>query len=351
MKLPDGRDFIAIGENVHTTRALRRKGSRIVTDNGTDAVRFNDPDGEPALLPISEAAKATQDFRQGRVKHVKIALDLAMSADSTDSADSAYAAIGMTYLRALVRSQEEAGADFLDLNVDEISLKREQQRAAMGWLVRTVQSMSDTPVSIDSSSVEVIEAGLDACDAQAARPLLNSASLERPEVLDRVLAHGARVVVTAAGEKGMPDGLASRVENASRMVDAALSRGIALADIYVDPLIFPIAVDGAYGMHSLDAIRELRARYDPEIHITGGFSNVSFGIPNRKLVNDVFLLLALEAGADSGIIDPVASHPASVLALDRASETYRLAEDVLMGRDEHCQNYISAWRKGAFATS
>ena len=78
------------------------------------------------------------------------------------------------------------------------------------------------------------------------------------------------------------------------------------ATCYVDPLVFPVSVDGAFGRHCLDAIRELRARFGPDIHITGGMSNVSFGIPGRRLINDVFLRLAVEAGADSGIIDPIA---------------------------------------------
>ena len=76
----------------------------------------------------------------------------------------------------------------------------------------------------------------------------------------------------------------------------------------MDPLVFPISVDGQFGEHCLDAIRELRARYGAEIHMTGGMSNVSFGIPGRRLINDVFLVLAIEAGADSGIIDPVANN-------------------------------------------
>lgn len=328
--------FLAIGENIHTTRVVLRKGRRVAEADGVEVVLYASPEGERLGLPIPEAAKATQDYAEGRVKHVKIAVEAAMSDD----------AVGMDYLRQLVRQQEQAGAAFLDLNVDEISVKLPEQKAAMAWLVEAVQAMTDLPVAVDSSNLEVIETGLEACDKGRARPLLNSASLERLEALDLALAHGAAVVVTAAGEKGMPEGTEARLANASRMVDAALAKGLALAHIYVDPLIFPISVDQAYGNHSLDAIRRIRAAYGPEIHITGGMSNVSFGIPGRKVINDVFLLLAIEAGADSGIIDPVMTPPAAVLAMDRTTETYRLAEDVLLGRDEFCANYIAAWRKG-----
>ena len=94
--------------------------------------------------------------------------------------------------------------------------------------------------------------------------------------------------------------------------------------------------------HSTEA---LRARFGDEIHITGGMSNVSFGLPARKLLNEMFVLLAVEAGADGGIMDPVASPPEAILAIDRTDPNYKLAEDVLMGRDEHCMAYIRAWRK------
>ena len=80
----------------------------------------------------------------------------------------------------------------------------------------------------------------------------------------------------------MPDGTEERVANASRMVEAALAKGIPLSDIYIDPLVFPISVDKVFGLHCLDAIRELRGKFGPDVHITGGMSNVSFGVPARK---------------------------------------------------------------------
>ena len=143
----------------------------------------------------------------------------------------------------------------------------------------------------------------------------------------------------------MPDGTEARVANASRMVEAALARGFAIGDLYIDPLVFPISVDSTYGHHCLDAIRALRQRFGDEIHITGGMSNVSFGLPARKLLNEMFVMLAVEAGADGGILDPVASPAAAILAIDREDPGYKLAGDVLLGRDEHCMAYIRAWRK------
>ena len=288
---------------------------------------------------MTAEAKRTKDYEEGRVKHVQVAIETAMETAAGDPAE------GLRYIEAQVRHQERAGAAFLDLNVDEIAPKLAVQTGAMAWLAATVQGLTDLPLSIDSSSVDVIRAGLEAIAPAKARPMLNSASLERLDALDLAREHDCRVVVTAAGEKGMPDGADERVANASRMVEAALGRGFALGDLYIDPLVFPISVDSRFGNHCFDAIRALRARFGDEVHITGGMSNVSFGLPARKILNDMFVLLAVEAGADSGILDPVASPPEAILAIDRADPNYKLAEDVLMGRDEHCMEYIRAWRK------
>ena len=331
--------FVVIGENIHCTRVALRKGSRIAERDGAEAILYESADGEARALPVTAEAKRTKDYEEGRVKHVQVAIETAMGTAAGDAAE------GLGYIEALVRQQERAGAAFLDLNVDEIAPKLSVQTGAMAWLADTVQGMTALPLSIDSSSVDVIRAGLEAIAPAKARPMLNSASLERLEALDLARLHDCRVVVTAAGEKGMPDGADERVANASRMVEAALERGFATPDLYIDPLVFPISVDSRYGNHCLDAIRSLRARFGPEIHITGGMSNVSFGLPARKALNEIFVLLAVEAGADGGILDPVASPPGTILAIDRADPRYKLAEDVMLGRDEHCMAWIRAWRQ------
>jgi cobalamin-dependent methionine synthase I len=342
--MPARTDFIIIGENIHTTRVIPRKSARIQVDgDGREGIVFPDADGSTRVLLISDAMKRSQDYEEGRVKHVKLAVQAAMGEDAER------AQIGRAYLSHLTRQQEIVGTHFLDVNVDEISIKSAEQKAAMTWLARFVQSISNLPLSIDSSSLEIIEVGMAECDRNRERPMLNSASLERKDALGLARRSGARVIVTAAGGRGMPSGVDDRVANASLMIEAALAEGIPLSDIFVDPLIFPISVDKTFALHSLGAMKEIRARFGPEIHISGGFSNVSFGIPYRRAINDVFFKLAEEAGADSGIIDPVANNPERARSFDQTSKAYKLAEDVLLGHDEHCRNYIRAWRKGEFA--
>jgi 5-methyltetrahydrofolate--homocysteine methyltransferase len=333
------RPFYVIGENIHTTRVVLREGKLVTTSpSGQEAVRYTTTAGETRYLPIPEEFKTRQDYQEGKVKHVAVAIHDAMCGAEPSE--------GLRYIRALVDRQVRAGADFLDLNVDEISWHREEQTAAMDWLVRAVEPLSPVPLSIDSSSQEILLTGVQACQGKAGKPLLNSASLERIDALDIASQYELPVVVTAAGASGMPQNAEERVDHASQMIEAAVAKGIPLDRLYVDALVFPISVDSRFVIHCLDAFRALRAKYGERIHLTGGLSNVSFGMPCRKLINAVFLNLAVEAGADSGIVDPVASNLNRVFLADKESRPYQLALDLLLGREDGCVTYLQAYRDG-----
>jgi 5-methyltetrahydrofolate--homocysteine methyltransferase len=338
--MSEAGEFIIIGENIHTTRIVRRSGPRVAMDeDGNEAVVFVDETGAARTLPIAADELRTQEYEEGRVKHVRSAVRTAME-------DGPHAETALAYLRAMVDTQVEAGARFLDINVDEYSHRLPEQIETMRWLVGVIGPLSSVPLSIDSSNIEIIESGIAAAPRHAGPPMLNSASLERVEALDLAVAAGGPVIVTAAGEAGMPSNTEERVANATRMIEAALAKSIPLDRLYVDPLVFPISVDGDFGEHCLGAFRELRSRYGPDIHITGGMSNVSFGLPARHLINDVFLALAIDAGADSGIIDPIQNSIERIRGLDRGSPPFQLALDVLSGADRHCRAYMKAYRAG-----
>ncbi len=333
--------FVTIGENIHTTRVVRLGGVfHQELDDGGDAIKYRNAEGERCLMRVPEHFKSTQPYEQGQLKHFMIAIWKGMNEEGDESA------AGIDYVEKEVHRQIKAGATYLDLNVDEFSYRVPEQQAAMKWLVEKVQSISSAPPSIDSSKSEIIEAGFEAYDGSAGRPMLNSVALERIEALDLVLEHDACVVVTAAKEDGMPEDEHQRLENVGRIIEAALAKGIAKADIYVDPLFFPISVSGAYGPHGLNAIKMIREEWGDEIHITGGMSNVSFGLPNRKLVNEVFLRLAIDHGADSGIIDPIHLDIDKILSMDMDSKPVQITTDMLMGNDDFCMNYITAYRSG-----
>lgn len=341
--IPQGlnQPFYVIGENIHTTRVVLREGKRVVTSpNGQAAVRYTTSAGETRYLPIPEEFKTRQDYQEGKVKHVMVAVRAAMSGIESAAGEA------LIYLRSLVDAQVRAGADYLDLNVDELSWNLPEQKAAMDWLVRALEPLSPLPLSIDSSNQEILLTGIQACQGLAGKPLLNSASLERIDALEVARHYELPVVITAAGSAGMPKDAAERVDHASRMVEAALAKGIPLERMYVDALVFPISVDSQFVMHCLDAFRELRAKYGERIHLTGGLSNVSFGMPCRKLINEVFINLAVQWGADSGIVDPVATNLNRIFLTGSQSRPYQLALEVLLGRDPGCGNYLEAYRDG-----
>jgi 5-methyltetrahydrofolate--homocysteine methyltransferase len=335
------KPFWVIGENIHTTRSLLREGKLMVTaPSGEVAVRYTTIGGETRHLPILEEFKSRQDYQEGRVKHVMVAVRAAMYYAGEIAAE------GMRYLQNLVDKQVKAGADYIDLNVDEFSWNRQEQKSAMSWLVRALEPLSPVPLSIDSSNQEILLSGIEACRSLAGKPMLNSASRERIDALDVAAERGLPVVVTAAGGTGMPSNAEERIANASYIVDAALAKGIPPERMFVDALVFPISVDSQFVVHCLDAFRHLRARYGESIHLTGGLSNVSFGMPCRKLINEVFLNLAVESGADSGIVDPVTSNLNRVFLADRSSRPYQLALAMLLGNDPGCTNYLDAYREG-----
>ena len=339
------QDFVIIGENIHATRVVLRKGIRVkILPDGAEAVTYRGESGERCFMPIPESYQKTQPYQQGQIKHYMVAITKGLS-ESSEERQQARA-----YIHYGVRRQIKAGADFLDLNVDEISYKLDVQKRAMRWLVKTVQEVSSIPPSVDSSNPEIIESGLALYDGKAGRPMLNSVALERPETLELAEEYSARIVVTAAGAEGMPEDASQRVANVKQLMDLALARGIPLSDIYIDGLVFPSSVSPDYGMHYLDAVRELREFYGPDVYITGGLSNVSFGLPQRKLLNIAFIKLSLEAGINSGIVDPVHCNIGRILELESESEPLRLARDVLVGKDDFCSNYIRAWRDGRLKT-
>jgi hypothetical protein len=334
--------FLVIGENIHATRVLRRT-SHVLDSlaDGSPALRYTDEDEADRLLAVPPAAVEGFGDRI-KVRHVRAALLAGM-------AGGADAELGRGYVRWLARRQVAAGADWLDCNVDEVSTDVDGRNAAIRWLVAAVEDATAVPLALDSSSTEVLRAGLDASRRPNGAPLLNSAALDRLDVLDLAARESCPAILAATGTAGMPASAGERVANASLIVDAALARGMSEAALHVDPLVLPVAVDPAHGAAFLEAVREIRTTFGPTIHVTGGLSNVSFGLPARRLLNDVFIDLAVEAGADGGIIDPVANDPSSAVGQDRERSAFRLAADVLTGADPFGAVFLAAFRADEIA--
>ena len=327
-------EFKIIGENIHTTRSIKLGGVRTKEIDSKIVISYRKKGDEFSVMDIPKHFEDTQPYKQGQLKHFMIAIWHGMNGNKAQ---------GIDYIKWEIERQTSNSASYLDINVDEYSYKIEDQIEAMRWLVDIVKEYAKIPVSIDSSNPEIIKAGLDQYDNHM-RPMVNSLSLERKDLVEAIVEFDAQVVVSAASESSMPEDSNERIENLKNLIDYSTSKGLLLNDLFIDPLIFPISVSSSYGTDALEAISKIKNEW-PEVNITGGMSNVSFGLPKRRLVNDVFISLAIDAGANSGIINPVESKIDRILSIDKNSEAFSITKDMLEGRDEFCVNYLSAFRE------
>ncbi len=238
------------------------------------------------------------------------------------------------YIADLARRQDEAGADFIDCNPGTVG---EQEVADLVWLVETVQAATDKPIAFDTPNAEAVRAGI-AAYTGSAMAMINSITLESERLaimLPVVKEADINVVALALDDGGMPNAAGQREETAKRLIDTLVDAGIAAEKIFLDPVIAPLSTQPEVAGHILQAIQAVR-EYSPECHITAGLSNISFGLPNRKLLNRAFLTLAIGAGLDSAVMDP----------LDKQIMAEALAAEALAGKDEWCMNYITASREG-----
>jgi 5-methyltetrahydrofolate--homocysteine methyltransferase len=334
------RPFVIIGENIHCTRIFKVGGANVKKlDSGAHVIAYN-VGKDARQLPVPERFTKGADWEAGKVKHCAVAVWQGLYGKGADQA------AGIQYLQTLAAKQESAGARFLDVNIDEFSTDSEEKLRAVKWVVDVVQKGCKLPLSIDSSNPAILRAGLAACDRARGPAMVNSVSLERADAIAVAAEFKAAVVASAAGEKGLPSSLDERLANIGALLPKLQAAGIKPEATYVDPLVFPISTDSNNGKSFLETIRQIRARHGEAIHITGGFSNVSFGMPARKLINQVFTWLAVEAGADSGIVDPMQINGRILDSLDTNAETFKLAKALLTGEDEFGAEFIAAHREG-----
>ena len=228
-----------------------------------------------------------------------------------------------------VLAQVEAGAHMLDVNA---GIPLADEPAILARTIQLVQSLTDLPLSIDSSIVEALEAGL---AVYQGKPLLNSVTGEE-ERLERVLPlvrkYGAAVVAISNDDTGISMDPDVRFAVAKRIVERAADHGIPRSDIVVDPLVMPIGALAQAGQQVFALVRRLREEL--KVNTTCGASNVSFGLPNREGINAAFLPMAIAAGMTSAITNPLMPEVKACV----------MAADVLMGHDPDCGRWITAHR-------
>lgn len=231
-----------------------------------------------------------------------------------------------------VEKQQEAGAAFIDVNAGaRIGYEEED----MKWLLDTIQPVVNVPLTLDSPDPVILEMAFQMVERT---PMVNSISLEKDRyesMMPFLKGKDCKVIALCMDDAGMPNSSDDIVGRAEKLVGELNDIGIPTTNIYVDPLVQPISTDTNKGTMVLDAVRAIKTEF-PEVHITGGLSNISYGLPQRHIINRTFVTLMMDAGMDSAIIDP----------LDEKIMATIQTADMLLGQDQFCMNFLKGVRSG-----
>ena len=237
------------------------------------------------------------------------------------------------YILNLVKIQEEAGADYLDVCAGTTP---EEEKEALLWLIDVVQSQATKPICIDSPDPQIL---VDVFPKLKKPGLLNSISLEgkKCEILLPLLRENPEwgVVALCCDNSGVAESADDKVKNAFRLIECAAEYGISPDRIHIDPLVLALSAVNDSALQFTEAIRRIKEKY-PTVNVTAALSNISFGLPVRKLINTHFLTLCMQAGLNSVIADPANRDVTATL----------FAVEALLGRDKYCRKYTTAYRKG-----
>lgn len=231
-----------------------------------------------------------------------------------------------------VKKQTECGATYIDVNA---GARIGHEEADMKWLLETVQSATELPLCLDSPDPAILEMAYGMVN-QA--PMVNSISLEKERfdaMLPFLVGKECKIIALCMDDSGMPKSDDDIFDRAKIIVAELEKIGMKKEDIFVDPLIQPISVDGNNGTMVMKAVRTIMTDLEG-VHTTGGLSNISYGLPQRKIINRSFLLMMMAHGFNSAIMDP----------LDKEIMAVLKTGEMLKGHDNFCMNYLKAVRSG-----
>jgi 5-methyltetrahydrofolate--homocysteine methyltransferase len=236
-----------------------------------------------------------------------------------------------TYLVEQAKLQEKAGASYIDLNASALL---DKELETLGWAIPLLQESVSIPLALDTPDPRVMEAAL---KLHRGRPLLNSLTGEKAKaesLLPLIKDFKPRVIVLCLDDKGIPAEAGQALSVAQRMAELLGRQGLGQEDIFVDPLVRPLGVDSGVASLFLESLEIIKKKLSGAKTVAG-LSNVSFGLPDRRLLNRTFLVLAMKAGLDAAICDP----------LDKELRAALAAASALLGRDPFLRDFLRFFRE------
>lgn len=236
------------------------------------------------------------------------------------------------YIRDDVQKQEAAGATYIDVNA---GARIGHEKEDMTWLLSVVKEATRLPLCLDSPDPAILEMAYGMVDQP---PMINSISLEKDRfdpMIQFLKGKECRIIALCMDDSGMPKGVDDIFSRATTLVSELEAIGFKRNDIFIDPLIQPVSVAAENGTIAMEAVEKIMAELKG-VHTTGGLSNISYGLPQRKVVNRIFLAMMMARGFDSAIMDPLDKE---IMAVLKTATT-------LQGHDNFCMNYLKAVRAG-----
>lgn len=237
-----------------------------------------------------------------------------------------------SFICRLAHEQKDAGADMLDVHAGVIG---ESEADALAWLVQVIQAEIDIPLMLDSLDSQAIEAAL---KIHRGRAIINSLSGEQgrwQELLSLAVKYHCGAVVLCINDAGIPATAQGRLAVAKELVSRTLDVGMEPQDLYLDPLVLSVGADYQAGKVTLETLRLIHQNF-PKVHTICAISNVSFGLPRRRLLNANFLAMAVTMGLDTFLGD----------MRDKAMTATIWTANAIAGKDDNCTKYLKAYRAG-----
>ncbi|MFN3967185.1 MAG: dihydropteroate synthase, partial [Endomicrobiia bacterium] len=235
-------------------------------------------------------------------------------------------------IQEIAKKQIDAGANVLDVNVGPASINPVED---MKWLVNTIREVSDCPLAIDTTKPEVMDIGLELAGKENFLNSINGEEEKISSMLPIAKKHNAKIIALTIDKSGIPAHSEGRLEIAANIVAKIIEEGLDPQNLYIDAVILPVNVAQQHAPAVLETIRQCKMLCDPPPKTILGLSNVSQGTQFRSLIDRTFLVMAISAGLDAAILNP----------LDKELMDSMITAELLLGKNIYCDSFLEAYRK------